>query len=990
MIRQRMYAVLSATNEAILRTEAEKELFQRVCEAAVHSGGLKSAAALLPEADGWLRIVAASGFERQDATPDLHISVSAGTERGRGLVGTAFRSGKTTFTNDFQNDPRLCPWVLDQQGKDIGAAVAVPIVRDGQSMGVFVFLVETPGSITTEVLALLERMVENVSFALGLFERKRQREKDELANRQLSDMFAVLSATNTAILHSRTRQEMFEAVSASVAMGGKSLGAVAILIEDPVTHILEVAAASGEGVDLIHKTQLSTDPSHPRGQGLAGLAFREQKLKICYDLTSDDRTKSYAASISNPYGGAAVPLIVDGKSVGVLYFFFPRMSGKEDPEVFRLMEDIGENISFGLAMLKRGEEKEILSRMYAALSATTEAIMRAQTREEMFQLVCEAAVTGAKFSFTAVGLARENRDYFEIAAVAGPTSYRVRSLKFSPREDLSEGRGLTGTAYRTGKPAISNDYQQDQRSAPWRGMQNGSKSGAAIPLLVWGKPIGFILFMSQEKGTFSDGLVDLLERLAGNVSFALENFDRRDEAKKAEARIQYLATHDSLTSLPNRSVFMHMLEHSIATAHRNQRQCAVLFIDLDRFKIVNDSLGHSVGDRLLIEIASRLKVCVRECDVVARFGGDEFVSIINCVSGEADVEIVARKILVNLVQPIDVLGHAYCTTASIGIAVYPHHGADATTLVKNADIAMYAAKDGGKSGFRFFSSETRGPSRERLTLETSLRQALELDQLTLHYQPKISAASGEVMGVEALLRWVHPELGTVPPLKFIPLAEETGVIVPIGRWVLRTACAQAVAWQNDGFPAISMAVNLSPRQFRDEHLLRDIDEVLQWSGLDPSLLQLEITESMVMQNVDQAITILNALHSRGVRLALDDFGTGYSSMSLMKQFPIDTIKVDRSFVRDLEESEKDRAIVTSIITLGKALGLTIVAEGVETRAQQVFLADKLCDQLQGYMFSKPVPAEAIPNILTQSAHKSLRRYSRTESDHVASYRAAAK
>jgi len=295
--------------------------------------------------------------------------------------------------------------------------------------------------------------------------------------------------------------------------------------------------------------------------------------------------------------------------------------------------------------------------------------------------------------------------------------------------------------------------------------------------------------------------------------------------------------------------------------------------------------------------------------------------------------------------------------------MYPSDGTDLQTLTKNADMAMYLAKADGKNGFRFFTREIKTQSIEHLKLETALRRALERDQFTLHYQPKVDIATGQITGLEALLRWTHPELGMLSPMQFIPLAEETGLIVPIGRWVLKQACAQNMAWQRLGLGPVTMAVNLSPRQFSDQHLLRDIDEALAASRMSPELLQLEITESMVMHNVSRAVKVLNAIRSRGIRLAIDDFGTGYSSMSLMKQFPIDTIKIDRSFVRDLPRDSEDRAIARAIIGMGKALGMTVVAEGVETTEQRGFLRDHACDEMQGFLFSMPLPAERLADLL---------------------------
>jgi diguanylate cyclase (GGDEF)-like protein len=486
-----------------------------------------------------------------------------------------------------------------------------------------------------------------------------------------------------------------------------------------------------------------------------------------------------------------------------------------------------------------------------------------------------------------------------------------------------------------------------------------------MPLLNGGRVNGVLLFMAAEKNTFTPVLIELLQRLADNISFALENFDHADRRAEAEARIQYLATHDGLTGLPNRMMFNQLLDQNIKSARRHESKCAVLFIDLDRFKFINDSLGHAAGDALLVEVARRLRRCVRESDVVARLGGDEFVIVLNDVSDREQISTVARKILTGLIPALTLAGHDCRTTGSIGIAMFPDHGDDAETLTKNADTAMYLAKEEGKNDFRFFSLEIESQSIERLMLESSLRHALELDQLSVQYQPKIDVVSNRINGVEALLRWTHPDLGTLAPMKFIPLAEETGLIVPIGRWVLETACAQNMAWQHQGLEPISMAVNLSPRQFLDEHLLQDIDDVLKKTGMPAHLLQLEITESMVMQNVDRAVKLLDDIQGRGVRLAIDDFGTGYSSMSLMKRFPIDTLKIDRSFVRDLTENPEDRAIATAIINMGKALGLTVVAEGVETTEQDAFLRNHSCDELQGYLFSRPVSADAIPSFLSR-------------------------
>ena len=435
------------------------------------------------------------------------------------------------------------------------------------------------------------------------------------------------------------------------------------------------------------------------------------------------------------------------------------------------------------------------------------------------------------------------------------------------------------------------------------------------------------------------------------------------ERKQDEERIHFLANHDALTSLPNRAMFNDVLNLAIQNARRYNRNFAVLFIDLDRFKNINDTLGHEAGDRLLQEMGARLTQTVRASDVVARLGGDEFVVLVQEVSEAKQVEAVARKVLFTLVKPMVVQGQECRVTASIGICMFPAEAQDEHALMKNADIAMYRAKEDGKNTYKFYSEEMNIHSFERLALETSLRRGLERNEFVLHYQAKLDLHTGKINGVEALVRWQHPDLGMVPPAQFIPLAEETGLIVPIGKWVLNTACAQNVAWLREGLPPLHMAVNLSARQFADEDLVKDIAAALETTGLQPKLLELELTESMVIQNAERAGRVLAEIKKMGVRLAIDDFGVGYSSLTHLKRFPIDTLKVDRSFIRDLPQNAEDRALTEAIIAMGKSLKLTVVAEGVETKEQQTFLRDRDCDEMQGFFFSKPIPSDEFAGLL---------------------------
>ncbi|MCW7538010.1 PAS-domain containing protein [Aquabacterium sp. A7-Y] len=429
------------------------------------------------------------------------------------------------------------------------------------------------------------------------------------------------------------------------------------------------------------------------------------------------------------------------------------------------------------------------------------------------------------------------------------------------------------------------------------------------------------------------------------------------QQKSAEERIQYMARHDSLTGLPNRAWFHELLNLSLHAARRYQRKLAVLFIDLDRFKIINDTLGHDAGDELLKEVSQRLRHCLRGCDVVARLGGDEFVVMVQEVEEPEQVAVVARKILATVLEPVVVQDQHCRVTASVGICLYPTDGEDDQTLMKNADIAMYVAKEEGKNNYQFYSKDIKTQSLERLALETGLRNALARGEFSLHYQAKVGLRNEDITGVEALLRWHSAELGAVSPMQFIPVAEQTGMIVPIGRWVLQTACEQNVAWQREGLPPMCMAVNISARQFMHDTLLDDIAGALQTSGMEPSLLELELTEGMVMHNTERAVKLLTRIKAMGVRISIDDFGTGYSSLAQIKRFPIDALKVDRSFIRELATDSADRAITGAIIAMGKTLSLTVVAEGVETSEQRDFLRAEGCDEMQGFYFSKPLPAD---------------------------------
>ena len=452
----------------------------------------------------------------------------------------------------------------------------------------------------------------------------------------------------------------------------------------------------------------------------------------------------------------------------------------------------------------------------------------------------------------------------------------------------------------------------------------------------------------------------------GNVSGIIGKILDLTDRKHTEQQMEYQSYHDSLTGLANRRLFQEHLTLALALAQRKRRPVAVLFLDLDHFKVVNDSLGHTVGDGLLLEIASRLRGSVREGDVVARVGGDEFTIVLQELEKKEDAAAMAQRVLRIISEPIDLEGQRLYITASIGITVYPDDGEDAETLLKNADNAMYRAKAVGRNCYEMSTQELSRSMQERLTLESGLHQAMERNEFEVYYQPQIDIRTNRIIGMEALLRWRHPDRGLMSPGSFLSVAEERGFIVLIGDWVLRTALHQVRVFRDLGFPDFRVAVNLSARQFRELSLVDGIEDAIKQARVDPKTLELEITESVAMENLDLTFKVLERLRRTGISIAIDDFGMGHSSLSYLKRFPIDCLKIDRNFVEDLPDRFEDAAIVRSVIELAQGLNLRVVAEGVETKPQLDFLREHGCREVQGFYFGFPVPAPQFQETLSQT------------------------
>ncbi|HWH49611.1 MAG TPA: EAL domain-containing protein, partial [Burkholderiales bacterium] len=728
---------------------------------------------------------------------------------------------------------------------------------------------------------------------------------------RLKDLYTALSEVNNAIIHSQNREQLFAHVCNAVVEHGH-LKFVRVALLDPATQMVRTVAHSGEDHGLSANLYFSMDPDIPEGQTPSAKALREGRYFISNDVTQDTsgiRGKELLLA-AGLHSVATFPLPLGGAPAGALHLYATE-AGFFDDELVNLIDKLAKNVSFALANFqretaRRGAEKAL------------------RDSEQRFRDIAQAA---GEFVWENDN---EGRFTYLSPRVAEALGYTAEELvghsaaEFMPAEEPERVRQWLA------------DNMKPDRS--FRGLEYriNSKSGAMLWLHISG------VATLDEQGRFT-----------GHRGTA------RDVTaiKESEARISYLATRDPLTELPNRMLFNDRLEQGIINSRRKGDALAVLFIDLDRFKNINDSLGHHIGDLLLREVSSQMAACIRKGDTLSRLGGDEFVVTLEGLTQAEDAAQVARKIIRAFAKPLNVGGHALTTTCSIGISIFPNDAEDGRELMKNADTAMYHAKEQGRNNFQFFSHEMNLRAVERHQLETEMRRALELNQFVLHYQPQADIHTGKIVGMEALIRWQHPERGLVPPSSFIPVAEESGLIELIGRWALQTACGQNREWQAAGLPPLKVAVNISTRQFNDpKGFASEVTRLLNVTGLDPRYLVLEMTESILLRNVDENIAVLRRLGKLGTHLAVDDFGTGYSSLAYLKQLPLDTLKIDRTFVRDIETDSEDAAIIAAIIAMAHGLDVRVTAEGVETKGQMEALRKLGCDEFQGYLLSGPLPA----------------------------------
>jgi len=591
-------------------------------------------------------------------------------------------------------------------------------------------------------------------------------------------------------------------------------------------------------------------------------------------------------------------------------------------------------------------------------------MLRAENEEHLLKEICTMIVEQGGYLMAWVGYAEhdENKTVRPMAEAGFSDGY-LNKIKVSWADD-EYGRGPTGTSIRTGVTDINQDYLHNLRMAPWRenAVKRGYQSSISIPLLSNKGVFGALVIYAAEPLAFSADEVELLEKLAGDLSYGIATLRTRAEHKLSEDKITFLAYHDTLTELPNRLLFHERFQQLSQSAQQKQIKIGLVLLDLDNFKHVNDALGHNAGDQLLMLVAERLLNNIHETDILSRLDSDKFVLLLNDIPDNSRFAARIQNIINIFTQPFEVERNVIDTTASIGISIFPNDGSELNILLKKADIALTHAKDNGRNIYQFFTEQMDLDIQEQMVLQSQLHNALKNQELLLYYQAQVNINDHRVTGFEALLRWQHPQKGMVLPAKFIPLAERSGLIVPIGEWVLNEACRQAKVWFDNGYPLV-MAVNLSTIQFKRGNLLEIIANALKNTGLPAHLLELELTESILLQNVDGVMNDIHKLKNMGVKLSIDDFGTGYSSLSYLKRLAIDKLKIDQSFIADLATNSDDEAIVDTVIQLGHSLQLTVIAEGVENTDQLALLKKYGCDDAQGYYFSKPVPANEAEALL---------------------------
>jgi diguanylate cyclase (GGDEF)-like protein/PAS domain S-box-containing protein len=940
-------------------------------------------------------------------------------KRGAGLVGRAWQSAEPLWAADLVNDPRVLVKALAQETSVRGMFV-FPVLSDGTVIGVLVFASREVRQPDTRLLAAAQVIGSQV----GQFLQRKQAEEalrtSEARYRALTELSSDWYWEQDENLRFTriSRQTLgHEDIGGSIFLGHTRRSAPGVRWDEMELAALEVITASRRpfrdfeiGRSYLggpkYYVQMNGEPVFDQSGRFAG--YRGIGKDVTERKRRDEGLRIFRAAMNATADGI---YLVDRSSMRFIDVNEAacRMQGRTREEVLALgphevlslsREELERSYDEFIASGSGTQRFELLRPRKNGAHAWVELERSAQRWGDSWMIVTvvrdisahkraeqtirhRSAQQSLIASFGQQALASAHLDDLLARAVAvvteGVDAGWCRILLLTPDRRtlvLKAGSGWEpGWIERTfeavdantqdryvldaGEPVVVEDFARESRFAASAMLAaHALGSGIDVPIGAADGRIGILGAYAREPRRFSSDSIDFLRSVANIIQTAVER-------KAVEDKLAYLAQFDSVTGLPNRSLFLDRLSQMLTQAQRNGWLAGVVFVDLDRFKAVNDTYGHSVGDSLLRLVAQRLTESVRAGDSVGRLGGDEFAIALSSLGKADDASLVAQKVVEALARPFDLAEHAIYATASLGVAIYPGDGTDADTLLKNADIAMYRAKEHGRNAYQFYLPQMNERAEKRMRLEAQLRGALERGEFLLHYQAKADLRSGAISGFEALLRWRHPERGLVQPLEFISILEDTGLIVPVGKWVVRTACEQLASWRAAGVAPRPIAINLSARQFQQKDLDSSIGDILRDTGADPSLLEFELTESLLMNDAEDAVRTLKRMKAYGLRLSVDDFGTGYSSLAYLKRFPLDALKIDRAFVRDVTSDPDDATIVLTIINLAHSLRLKVVGEGVESAEQLRFLGAHGCDEIQGYHFARPLPAADCTRMLIE-------------------------
>jgi diguanylate cyclase (GGDEF)-like protein/PAS domain S-box-containing protein len=935
----RVYAMLSSINTLVVRVHERNELFSEACRIAI-AHGFRMASIVMVDPSTGKMVPAASASKDKELMAAVE-DIFSSTQSSKTLVGQVISERKLVVSNDSQNDPRV---LFGKRYAESGvrSLALFPLIASDEAIGVLALYAGELEFFHDEELKLLIELAGDISFALTNIN---QQEKLAL----LARIRAVSSAINAAIIRVNDRGALFkEACRIAVEVGAFKMA----WIREIDSQTLEgkvVARCGGEDayVDQLRfiAREDSADSERP-----ASRALRLLQPVLCNDVATDPSVSRYRDEyLSRGHRSlGCFPLLVTGRQPAVISLFAGEPNAFDDQETALLL-DLSANISFALENIDRQQKLVNLARVRNLSGEINAAILRIHDRDELFREACRIAVGAGGFSLAWVGIVDREAMLLKPVAWEGLGQDYIERMPLSLNEADPEKFGLACRAVHEKKPMIADDMQKDARvQMRADSIQRGFHSLVTLPLVVADTVIGVLVLYANEIGFFNESEMKLLLELAANISFALDHIAKAEE-------LDYLAYYDVLTGLANRRLFLERLAQYMRSAASGGHKLCLFLIDLARFKNINDSLGRPAGDALLRKAAEWLTHRAGDAGLLARLGSDHFAVVLPVVTQDGDVvRLVEKTIAAFVLHPFRLNDAVLRVSAKVGAALFPDNGIDADTLFKNAEAALKKAKATGEA-YLFHTQKMTEMIAGKLTLENQLRQALDNEEFVLHYQPKVNLATGKLTGAEALIRWNDPRMGLVPPGQFIPILEETGLIHDVGRWALRRAIADHLRWRREGLASLRIAVNVSALQLRNRRFIDEITQAIAVDAQAAAGLELEITESVIMEDIKGNIASLQAIRRLGVKIAIDDFGTGFSSLSYLARLPIDTLKIDRSFVVDMTVAPEGSALVSTIIGLAHSLKLNVVAEGVETEEQSRLLRLMDCDEMQGFLVSKPLP-----------------------------------